>query len=111
MRNILAFLAASVICIAGLGYYLGWYSVQSSAGAAGKRQVNIDIDSRKISDDLQKGTEKIQQVIDQSRGADSTNPTTKLLLSEVQPAQSQRIVQRPVPRPDKGIVEDCLRGL
>jgi UDP-N-acetyl-D-mannosaminuronate dehydrogenase len=85
MRNILAFLAASVICIAGLGYYLGWYSVQSTAGAAGKRQVNIDIDSRKISDDLQKGTEKLQHVIDQSRSAEATSPTTKSKLENTQP--------------------------
>ena len=77
MRNILAFLAASVLTLAGLGWYLGWYSVQSTAGAAGKRQVNIEVDSRKISDDLQKGTEKIQQVIDQNNAADSTNPTDK----------------------------------
>jgi hypothetical protein len=85
MRNILAFLAASVICIAGLGYYLGWYSVQSSAGAAGKRQVNIDIDGRKISDDVKKGTEKFQQLIDQSQAADSTNPATKPKLESTQP--------------------------
>jgi hypothetical protein len=85
MRNILAFLAASVIVIAGLGWYLGWYSVQSSAGAAGKRQVNVEIDSRKISDDLQRGTEKIQEAIDQNRAADSTNPTNKPRLEGTQP--------------------------
>jgi tRNA A37 N6-isopentenylltransferase MiaA len=77
MRNILALLATLVIMIGGTGWYLGWFSVQSTAGAAGKRQVNIEVDSRKISEDLQKGTEKIQQVIDQSRAADSTNPSDK----------------------------------
>ena len=82
MRNILAFLAASVICLAGVGWYLGWYSVQSTAGAAGKRQVNVEIDSRKISDDLQKGTEKIQQAIDQNRAADATNATDKSKLEK-----------------------------
>jgi hypothetical protein len=85
MRNILAFLAATVIMIAGVGWYLGWYSVQSTAGAAGKRQVNIEVDSRKISDDLQKGTEKIQQAIDQNRAADSTNPSDKPKLEKTQP--------------------------
>ncbi len=85
MRNILAFLAASVICLAGVGWYLGWYSVQSTAGAAGKRQVNVEIDGRKISDDLQKGTEKIQQAIDQNRAADATNPTDNSKLEKTRP--------------------------
>ncbi len=84
MRNILAFLAAMVIMIGGTGWYLGWFSVQSTAGSAGKRQVNIEVDSRKISEDLQKGTEKIQQVIDQSRAADSTNPSDKPKLEKAQ---------------------------
>jgi tRNA A37 N6-isopentenylltransferase MiaA len=84
MRNILALLAALVIMIGGTGWYLGWFSVQSTAGAAGKRQVNIEVDSRKISEDLQKGTEKIQQVIDQSRAADSTNPSDKPKLEKAQ---------------------------
>jgi hypothetical protein len=77
MRNILALLAASVLTLAGVGWYLGWYSVESTTGTAGKRQVNIEVDSRKISEDLQRGTEKIQQVIDQNKAADSTSPTDK----------------------------------
>jgi hypothetical protein len=77
MRNLLALLAATVLTLAGVGWYLGWYSVQSTAGAAGKRQVNIEVDARKISEDLQKGTERIQQVIDQNKAADSTNPSDK----------------------------------
>ena len=84
MRNILAFLAAMVLMIGGTGWYLGWFSVQSTAGSAGKRQVNIEVDSRKISEDLQKGTEKIQQVIDQSRSADSSNASDKPKLEKAQ---------------------------
>ena len=38
-----------------------------------------------FSDDLQKGTEKLQHVIDQSRSADSTNPSTKPKLEGTQP--------------------------
>jgi hypothetical protein len=85
MRNILAFLAATVLLIGGTGWYLGWFTVQSTAGAAGKRQVNIEVDSRKISEDLQKGTEKIQSVIDQSRAADASSTSDK---PNVQKAQA-----------------------
>lgn len=84
MRNLLALLAATVLTLAGVGWYLGWYSVQSTAGAAGKRQVNIEVDSHKISEDLQKGTEKIQQVIDQNKAADSSNPTDKNTQTKLQ---------------------------
>ena len=84
MRNILALLAAMVIMIGGTGWYLGWFSVQSTAGAAGKRQVNIEVDSRKISEDLQKGTEKLQSVIDQTRAADSSSPSDKAKLEKAQ---------------------------
>jgi hypothetical protein len=84
MRNILAFLAAMVILIGGAGWYLNWFSVQSTAGASGKRQVNIEVDSRKISEDLQKGTEKLQQVIDQTRAADSSTSSDKAKLEKAQ---------------------------
>jgi hypothetical protein len=85
MRNILAFLAACIIAVGGIGWYLGWFSVQSTAGAAGKRNVNIEVDSRKISEDLQKGTEKIQEAIDQNRAADSSGTSDKPKLDKTQP--------------------------
>ena len=44
MRNILALLAAVVLLFAGVGWYRGWYHVQSSPALAGHHAVNIDID-------------------------------------------------------------------
>jgi hypothetical protein len=64
MRNLLAFLAAAAIAFAGAGYYLGWYQVESSASASGHRQVNIDLDSAKMSADLRKESSRVGQVID-----------------------------------------------
>lgn len=74
MRNLLALFALGLLTVAGVGWYLGWYSVQSNSAAAGKRTVNIDIDSNKISQDLQKGTEKVQQFLkeDGTQSAEKT---------------------------------------
>lgn len=59
MRNLLAFLAAAALTVAGLGWYLDWYRVQATPTDAGHRKVNIDIDTNKIGDDLHRGGEQI----------------------------------------------------
>jgi hypothetical protein len=58
MRNTLAFLAAAVLVIAGLGWYLDWYKVGTVPAAGGHREVTIDINGKKVSADVKKGAEK-----------------------------------------------------
>jgi hypothetical protein len=58
----LAFLAAVVLILGGVGWYLDWYKVGSRPiEDPGHRNVSIDIDTRKIGADVQKGEQKIQQ--------------------------------------------------
>ena len=52
MRNLLAFTAAVVLTVAGLGWYLGWYRVNSAPSANGHRNVNIDLNTDKITEDI-----------------------------------------------------------
>jgi hypothetical protein len=59
MRNLLAFIAAAALTVAGLGWYLGWYRVQSASATGGHRNVNIDINTDKINDDIHRAEEKI----------------------------------------------------
>ena len=59
MRNLLALVGAAVVTFAGLGWYLGWYHVQSAATANGHRNVNIDINTDKINDDIHRAEKKI----------------------------------------------------
>lgn len=59
MRNLLAFLAAAAITIAGLGWYLGWYKIHATPAANGHRNVNIDIDTAKIGDDINRAEKRI----------------------------------------------------
>ncbi len=73
MRNILAFLAALALTVVGAGYYLGWYSVKSTLGAGGHRSVNIDINTNKLEQDVEKGAAKLEQAI-QKQGAQPQKP-------------------------------------
>ncbi|HLN30939.1 MAG TPA: hypothetical protein VK395_24585 [Gemmataceae bacterium] len=72
MRNLLALFAAATLTLVGLGWYLGWYSVKEAPADDGHRSVNIDIDSRKIGQDLHKGEEKLQQALDKNVKEDTS---------------------------------------
>lgn len=76
MRNMLAFLAAVCLTVAVSGWYLGWYTVDSTPAPAGKRNVNIEINTVKIGADIQKGSERLQDLLKDTkeRAADKKNP-------------------------------------
>lgn len=93
MRNLLAFLAAALIAFLGLGWYLGWYSFKPVSTAEGHKSFNIDINADKIKSDVakgvQKGEEKIHDVLDKEKkgddgaavkttGAEKASPTLKI---------------------------------
>jgi predicted small secreted protein len=67
MRNLLAFLAAVCLTVAGSGWYLGWYTVESAAAPQGKRNVNIEINTVKIGKDIQRGSEKLQDLLNEEK--------------------------------------------
>jgi hypothetical protein len=59
MRNLLAFAAAAVLTVAGIGWYLGWYKVNTAPQSDGHRRVEIDINSDKVQHDLEKGERRV----------------------------------------------------
>ena len=67
MRNLLAFVGALVVTVAGLGYYLGWYTVHTGPSPSG-RSVTFDIDTGKIGEDLKRAERKIQTKLEQPGG-------------------------------------------
>ena len=81
MRNLLALLALVVITLVGLGWYLDWYDIRSETVANGKRNVNIDIDSVKITQDVhsavKKSEEKLQKFIDSARPEKDATPVAQ----------------------------------
>src|SRR6185437_11515487 len=81
MRNLLALFGAALLTVVGVGWYLGWYKVRSQpASVPGQHSVNIDIDTRKIGNDLQKGEQKLQQFLDRKNGEDSQKADGGLML-------------------------------
>jgi hypothetical protein len=76
MRNLLALLGAALVVFLGLGWYLEWYQISTKPSSApGHRSIEIDINSKKIGQDVQHGidagSEKLQNLID---GAKKSNP-------------------------------------
>ena len=75
MRNMLALFAAVILTVVGLGWYLDWYKVRSQpASVPGQHSVNIDINTSKISTDLQRGEQKIQQMLE-NKGKEEAKKT------------------------------------
>jgi hypothetical protein len=66
MRNMLAFLAAVVLTVGGLGWYLDWYKVRSHPAEEGHHNLSIDINTTKIGTDLQKGEENLQKILEKN---------------------------------------------
>ena len=75
MRNLLAFLAAVAITFAGVGWYLGWYKVESVPAAdPGHHKVTIEVDTKQIDADIHKGKEKVRDALD--KGLKEETPKT-----------------------------------
>jgi hypothetical protein len=91
VKNLLALLGALVVTFAGVGWYLDWYKIQSSTDSAGHREVNIDLNTKKINADISKGAEKIEKVIEhkQTTGTDGPAPTTNPPAVTVRPNAPQ----------------------
>jgi hypothetical protein len=78
MRNMLAFLAALTLTLAGVGWYLDWYRVRSAPTPSGQRSVTVDINTQKISKDLLEAEKKIQKKLEDKAKAEQGAGTPKL---------------------------------
>lgn len=61
MRNMLAFVAALLITLGAVGFYLGWFNVHSAPGPEGNTSFRLDVNTNKIGEDIRKAEEKLQQ--------------------------------------------------
>ncbi len=85
MRNILALVAAAALIVVGLGWYLGWYHVQTTPSSDGHQHISIDVDKKKIAEDVKhgvhEGTQKVEEFIKKEGGttpAGSTPPRVQV---------------------------------
>ena len=63
MRNLLALGGAALLIFLGLGWYLDWYRLKSTPGEDGHRNINIDLNTNKITEDLNKAREKARDLL------------------------------------------------
>jgi hypothetical protein len=89
MRNTLALLAAGVLAVAGLGWYLGWYQVKSTPLPDGHREIKIDVNGQKIAEDVNKeikqGSQKLDEILHSKGGPQSSVAPTGVVPAVVTP--------------------------
>jgi hypothetical protein len=85
MKRFLIFLAFVVVCIAGMGFYRGWFQVTSEA-ANDQHNVTFSADATKIKEDEQKVAEKVKNLGGQVKDK-SGAPTEKRDDHTAPPAQ------------------------
>jgi hypothetical protein len=59
----LALAALALIGFAAIGWVRGWYSVKTTPTASGGRNINIDVNSPKISEDLSRSKNKLRDLL------------------------------------------------
>jgi len=74
MRNLLALAGLGLVVFVGLGWYLGWYKFQTTPTADGHRQIQIDLDTKKIKGDISKGESKVRDLIAEKEGTNTQTP-------------------------------------
>jgi hypothetical protein len=76
IRNLLAFFAALVLTFLGVGYFLNWYQISTTPGPDGRRSVTIDLNTKKIGQDIHTGSEKVQSLIENNTKDKTDKATT-----------------------------------
>lgn len=93
MRNLLALGALGLLAFAGIGWYLGWYKVQTTPGTNGHRQIEIDLNTNKIKADVNQGETKVHDWLNDKNNTQSTNsPSTPGTTTSFRPTDSSSFI-------------------
>jgi hypothetical protein len=74
MKNFLALIGLVVILAAGIGWYCGWYQIGSAPAPDGHRRFNVDVNTDEIRNDVKKGIENVEDLINKKDGPTTTAP-------------------------------------
>jgi hypothetical protein len=83
MRNLLALVGAIVVTVGGLGWYLDWFKIRNNPAPAGYRSLNIDINTGKISEDIHRGTARVQEALEKRSETEAKAKPTAVLKGSV----------------------------
>jgi hypothetical protein len=78
MRNLLALLAALLLILGGLGWYLDWFKLKQHPAEPGHNNVSIDINTQKIGQDSQKFEQKVHQFLENATKEKDKPPDAKV---------------------------------
>lgn len=72
-------LAVLLICLIGIGFCLGWFSLSkpSQATEGNKINITVSVDEDKIKSDVKKVEQKIEERIEKFEGKGKTNEEAK----------------------------------
>lgn len=81
MRSLFALLGGALVAFLALGWYFNWYTItKSPADGEGHHKYEIDINTKKVSNDVQNGvkagTKKIEGLIDKTPSTPGGAPST-----------------------------------
>ena len=64
MRQLLAALALIAVCVAGFGFYRGWFAMSSPSSPAGRNDINVNltVDKDKIEQDVETTKDKAAEL-------------------------------------------------
>jgi hypothetical protein len=68
MKNLLTMAATGLVIFAGLGWYLDWYKVARTSNPDGTKRIVIDVNTKRIEGDIEKGRDYLQNTAFGSQG-------------------------------------------
>jgi hypothetical protein len=95
MRNLLAFLGALIVTFAAVGWYLGWYKVHTEPGPDGHKTVKVDVDTKKAEDDIEKGTVKLEDIINHHNQTANATDNKQVSKPKIEPPPGWEIPKFP----------------
>ena len=79
MKNLFALVGLVVVAFFGVGWYCGWYSLAVQPGDNGRKRIEFDLDTRKITDDTTQAGQKVGQFIQNHAPTPATAPAAPTL--------------------------------
>lgn len=103
MRNMLAFLAALTLTLGGVGWYLDWFQIRTTPAPSGQRSVTVDINTRKIGEDLLKAEQKVQKRLEEKAKASAA---AEKMVTKPAPLRAPDVPPPDVPPVNIGVMFD-----
>lgn len=103
MKNLLALIGLVVVLVAGLGWYLGWYKLSAESG-----HVKVDVDTKEIREDLNKGREAVGNILDQNGKGVPASPTSRIIDVKLPPLEPPPPTSSPIQFNQDGSVKSTV---